>query len=455
MNSIKNRLISQEKKLKFNIIPKDILNEDISLLEKEILVFLYLINIKNIIPIISICRRWSMKKTTSKRIPTQLIKHLKSLEVKGYISLIYNGCKLSSVKINNEKFNNSLILYIPKDISKNLKFSLKHIYISVYELSRGDLKINTFVEKSKKIGVSRQTLSKYIKSNNSFKSQPLNYRGYRIPNYKINKNFHLRFKPTLYSKYVNKNENKVYDFLTHSLLNIKFNNKTLICTQRLRQKNILLKKREELLMKAKQKIFLAEFNNLADEEKNFIINGIQMNLMLKGINVEKSNLKISVDTKVQFILDKSDKEKQFNSSYDLVRYLSSLFTKKTYISLDEALSDEFIFGIQQRVKREKDMTYDENFIRWKMREIFKKNTFNKFDVLENFIFTILMNENKSGAATDGWDEFYNSDDWKDLIKEEEKKLRNIHSRKLNYKEYKDDLNSAVKKICVKNILHAC
>ena len=172
MNVAQKRKPSQEKFTR--VIPKDIFSLKITLAQRQILLILYAIRNQDIVTYQNISMRWNNNEEPVKsvKIRSQLKRHLIELENLGYIKRCKSNKKFTHLELNFDAFKNSDVVNIPCEIFRDRTIDIKTLYIIVHYRIKNMFKRNYWSHHSKDIGITRQTLSKYVKSSNNFESKP-------------------------------------------------------------------------------------------------------------------------------------------------------------------------------------------------------------------------------------------------------------------------------------------
>jgi hypothetical protein len=201
----------------FRIIPTEILNsEEFSSAEKSILFFAYMIEINSKVKTIHLDKRWRTGRkndNASSSISRQLLKHLKSLESKGCLSLQYDGCKLSHINLDMDYFKNSKTINVPQTLTIDFSTPLKELLIVATQMMLGEKRINHYVTLEKSTNYCQDTLRKYLRNSKNFKSEKKKFCGIIAPNYRLvqslanrapqSQNYHFyrdRLKSSCYSQ---------------------------------------------------------------------------------------------------------------------------------------------------------------------------------------------------------------------------------------------------------------
>jgi hypothetical protein len=320
MNNIPKCNYAQQKKFKW--FQSEILTDsNLTTSQKEILVFLQLIQIGGIVPLCSLISRWSQKPNSSKVIPpSQLKVHLRFLEKGGYIKRLKEYKKYTAIEVLYNNHSDKKITYVDATIPKDITLSMSDIYNFCVRQTLETKERSWQSYMSVKIGQSRNTFAKYTKRlqiHGYLDRSSVKFKDYRINRYSINKNYLLLFKrkATVYKAQTQKD-----DFCAHVfLINIK--NKTL----KSYQKDFSEKERFSWNLPGYKKGLAEKFSRMKDPEIRFMRKYVRSILEKRGVLPRVYNFDSLFD---KLLFDRLPKNEKilFENVFHFCSYLAGMMT---------------------------------------------------------------------------------------------------------------------------------
>lgn len=408
----KNSLQSKEKR--YTLLPLNLLcDNNVTYREKSLLLVHFLHQsqtIKDIkhTHIASLALRFSNFKTN---VPSRkLVNTLKSLERRGYISLIDQQYSILNptlyqnspkVAVNNEAFFRKDVGYL----KLVLLFWLSCRYAT-------DLNCTRYI--AKQLNLDRNTASKYLNELEILKIiEPhlMEVNGKHTSNYHISKEYRPIF--ALKRKSVNnpleKNVNSCVPFSAQLNYNFKKIINRLAITAKLE--------------KIGSGMFtLSHIIDSKSKEVKWLIKAIRSNLYFKNKLVSEEEIKEKLK-EIYIDLEENKVIKVFNNTAHFINFATMLF-KTTSYPLAKALNDEILLQeIQKEVFFEKGENYSIDFIKWLATKLFAKDfVIYHVNIFKHRMVEALLNEKRTGEETDHWSES-SYIDWDEIHRQEKRKHR--------------------------------